>query len=293
MFVNPGKSLVAVLMLAGAIGCEAAPPADDPTKVALDGTCSCTCQVHPGGSPPTWNNEFTGQPDERACSYACNKFERSQDNATCTVAFTRRTERMLSNAPPPDADFDGLPDSQDKCPREVGPESNGGCPETPPPPPPPDPNADTDHDGVVDSADRCPRQPETKNGYQDDDGCPDEVPLAVQQFAGTIDGIVFVPGSADIDPKSFVVLNKAADVFRKFPDVRVEISGHTDNVGNEAMNTNLSRRRAESVKAWFVKNGVVPTRLVAVGHGPTKPIADNKTKDGKAKNRRVEFKLVQ
>ena len=105
--------------------------------------------------------------------------------------------------------------------------------------------------------------------------------------------IVFVPGSADIDPKSFVVLNKAADVFRKFPDVRVEISGHTDNVGNEAMNTNLSRRRAESVKAWFVKNGVVPTRLVAVGHGPTKPIADNKTKDGKAKNRRVEFKLVQ
>ncbi len=292
--MKPGKSLVAVFMLvASTTGCGPSVEAEDPSKAALDGTCSCTCQVHPEGSPPTWNNDFSGQPDGRTCNRVCGEYESRLTNATCSAVFTGRTERMLSEATPPDGDFDGIPDSQDKCPREGGPASNGGCPEPPPPPPPVDPNADTDGDGVVDSKDRCPRQPETKNGYQDDDGCPDEVPAAIKQFAGSIEGIVFVPNAAEIDPKSFPILHKAADVFRKFQDVRVEISGHTDNTGSAAANTSLSRRRAEAVKAWFVKNGIVANRIEAVGHGPDKPVADNKTKEGRAQNRRVEFKLIQ
>jgi OmpA-OmpF porin, OOP family len=198
--------------------------------------------------------------------------------------------------PDPDNDGDGIPDAQDKCPNEPedkdGFQDADGCPDP-----------DNDGDGVPDAQDKCPTEPETKNGYQDEDGCPDEIPAKVKKFTGVIQGINFKVNSAELLPGSNSTLNKAADVLKEFADLRMEIQGHTDDQpmgkgGAFADNTALSQARAESVKAYFVKAGIDEGRLSAKGYGSTMPIDDPATLKGaklnaaRAKNRRVEFKLV-
>jgi OmpA-OmpF porin, OOP family len=155
------------------------------------------------------------------------------------------------------------------------------------------PPIDSDGDGIPDKLDKCPTQPETKNGYQDDDGCPDEIPEAVKKFSGKVEGIVFANGKAVILPSSFPVLDRAAKVLKDYPQVKLEIQGHTDNVGDHDKNILLSQQRAEAVVKYLVDQGIGQERLTAKGYGPDKPVADNKTKAGKAANRRVEFLLVQ
>ena len=200
--------------------------------------------------------------------------------------------------PDPDNDNDGIPDAADKCPNEPedkdGFQDDDGCPDP-----------DNDADGVVDGSDKCPDQPETKNGYQDDDGCPDEIPQKVKQFTGVIKGINFKTGSVDLLPSSKRTLDKAVKVLQEFTDLKLEIQGHTDDVplkprkGSEYQdNKALSQGRAESVKAYFVSKGIDEGRLSAVGFGDEQPVvAPDGLKGGKlraarAKNRRVEFKLV-
>jgi outer membrane protein OmpA-like peptidoglycan-associated protein len=73
------------------------------------------------------------------------------------------------------------------------------------------------------------------------------------------------------------------------PDVNIEISGHTDNVGSQKLNQSLSLRRAQSVKNWLVKKGIASQRMRTVGKGPAEPVADNTTAEGRAENRRIEF----
>ncbi|MBI5609963.1 MAG: OmpA family protein, partial [Deltaproteobacteria bacterium] len=186
----------------------------------------------------------------------------------------------------PDADGDGIVDSKDKCPKEPetknGFKDEDGCPDI----------GDADHDGVGDDKDKCPDKPETKNGYQDDDGCPDTVPAKIaKMFSGTIKGIEFETGSAKILPKSFKTLDAAVAILKEFPALKVEISGHTDNTGAEDFNKKLSQDRADSVKAYMTEKGIGVERLLAIGYGQDKPIADNKSKTGKQKNRRIEFHL--
>ncbi len=215
--------------------------------------------------------------------------------------------------PDNDNDGDGLPDNKDKCPNEAGEEGSNGCPVADPdndgivgdadkcPDEPEDvdqvqdedgcPDADNDGDGVADGADQCPAEPETKNGYQDDDGCPDELPQQIKKFTGTIKGIKFKTGSDVILRSSFKVLNEASAVLKEYPDLKLEIQGHTDSQGSDEVNMDLSQRRAESVKAYMVSQGVDEGRLEARGYGETQPIAENKTKSGRAENRRVEFIL--
>ena len=187
---------------------------------------------------------------------------------------------------PKDTDGDGIPDANDACPNVAGPKSDdpakNGCPLP----------KDTDGDGIMDDVDKCPNEPETFNGYQDEDGCPDEVPAAIKKFTGVIEGIYFKTNSAVITSKSYDTLDKAVKVLSDYPDIRVEISGHTDNVGKAEYNKELSQKRADSVKEYFVNKGIKSERLLTVGYGEEKPIADNKTKSGKAKNRRTEFKLL-
>jgi outer membrane protein OmpA-like peptidoglycan-associated protein len=174
-----------------------------------------------------------------------------------------------------------VPDKEDQCPNEAGPKDNHGCPDK-----------DTDLDGIPDRLDKCPNEPETKNGYQDADGCPDDIPKQVQKFTGVIEGIYFATGKATIKKQSNRVLDKAVGVLKQFPDVKLEIQGHTDDRGERDMNMKLSQDRADAVKAYFVGKGIDAGRLKGVGFGPDKPIADNKSKGGRAKNRRVEFHLV-
>jgi OOP family OmpA-OmpF porin len=183
--------------------------------------------------------------------------------------------------PEKDTDGDGFWDDQDAC-VDVAGVAPDGCP-------PPD----TDGDGILDKDDQCIEQPETKNNYQDTDGCPDEIPQEISKFSGVIEGIYFDTGKDTIKKSSFKILNNAVDVLTKFPDVKIKINGHTDNQGKPENNMDLSRRRAESVKNYFVGKGIAEDRIKTEGFGQDKPIEDNGTKAGRAKNRRIEFELVQ
>jgi OOP family OmpA-OmpF porin len=189
----------------------------------------------------------------------------------------------LDNDPAPgirDSDGDGILDAQDQCPQEAGVEP-GGCPVT-----------DTDGDGILDATDACVDAPETANGFEDADGCPDELPAEVQQFNGVIQGIFFDTGKATIKSTSEAVLDNSAKVLAQYPDLRVEIAGHTDDRGGHDANVELSQRRAESVKQYLVDKGIDAARIQTRGAGPDEPMADNASKAGRAKNRRIEFKLV-
>lgn len=155
------------------------------------------------------------------------------------------------------------------------------------------PEGDNDADGVADREDRCPEEPETKNGFRDKDGCPDEIPAEVQRFTGVIDGITFETHKAVIRPASTTVLQEALTVLEGYPDVRLEISGHTDDVGDDRLNLDLSQSRADAVRTWFVAHGIDAERLRAVGYGELRPRAENTTDAGRAENRRVEFRPMK
>ena len=104
-------------------------------------------------------------------------------------------------------------------------------------------------------------------------------------------GIEFETGKAVIKKQSFAILNQIAVTFIANPSYKVEVQGHTDNVGKPEMNKELSEKRAQAVRKYLVDAGVPATQLTAHGYGDEKPIADNKTKAGRAKNRRVEFNI--
>lgn len=99
--------------------------------------------------------------------------------------------------------------------------------------------------------------------------------------------------SAKIEGKGKAALKETASVLKQNPNLKVEIQGHTDNVGKPAYNKKLSQRRANAVMKGLVKQGVKKQRMTAKGYGMDQPIADNKTKEGRAENRRVELKVVK
>lgn len=184
-----------------------------------------------------------------------------------------------------DRDGDKVWDDQDTCP-DAAESINSyldadGCPET-----------DRDDDGLFDDQDTCPDEAETRNGYTDDDGCADEVPQEVQAFTGAIKGITFDNDEDTIRRSSFPTLDSAVQVLKDHPDVRIAITGHTDDVGDHEHNVDLSRRRAESVKRYLVEHGIDENRIVTEGLGPDKAIASNDSKAGRAQNRRIEFEII-
>ena len=156
-------------------------------------------------------------------------------------------------------------------------------PAPPPPPPPPAPAADSDHDGVPDDRDRCP---DTAPGVMVDAvGCE-------QKGSVTLEGVTFEFDSATLTAASKPVLDVTADGLKKHPRVRVELQGHTDSKGADAYNLKLSQRRADSVRDYLGQQGVPENQLTAKGYGEAQPVADNKTEEGRAKNRRVVMKVL-
>ena len=144
----------------------------------------------------------------------------------------------------------------------------------------------------MDPDDRCPKDAETKNNFEDQDGCPDEVPEVVKKFTGVIKGINFDSGKAKIRSSSFPLLDDAVGVLKQYPTLRLRVSGHTDNKGKKAKNQKLSEDRAAAVKEYLVSKGIESTRVETRGVGPDEPIADNKTNAGRTQNRRIEFELL-
>ena len=108
-----------------------------------------------------------------------------------------------------------------------------------------------------------------------------------------VDEVLFDSGEAEVKPAGKAVLQKVGDILKKTEGRKIEVQGHTDNTGARRVNMRLSKARAEAVEKFLEANGVSPSQLTAKGYGPDKPIASNKTKDGRAQNRRVELVQVQ
>jgi len=148
----------------------------------------------------------------------------------------------------------------------------------PPPPPPPPPPADSDGDGVVDSLDQCPDTP--KGDRVGSHGCSCDVTRQVQ----------FALNSAELTDEGRKTLDEIAENLTRLKFVSGTVVGHTDSSGAEAYNQKLSERRAQAVADYLQTRGIAAGRLTASGAGETQPIADNKTADGRALNRRVVLK---
>jgi outer membrane protein OmpA-like peptidoglycan-associated protein len=192
--------------------------------------------------------------------------------------------RELDGCPPgeamPDRDGDGVPDGEDRCPDVKGPRELEGCP-------------DEDGDGVPDIDDKCPKEP----GPAQNDGCPlgDEPIVEIQAERLSLrDMIQFDFGKDTIKPESNRILDDIAAILNAHPEIeKVRVEGHTDSIGTATYNQGLSERRARSVVNALVPRGVPAAKLVAAGFGFTRPIESNATALGRAKNRRVEFVIVQ
>ncbi len=178
----------------------------------------------------------------------------------------------------PDADGDGIADGNDNCPNEAGPSANNGCPWP-----------DRDGDGVFDKDDQCPDQA----GTVANNGCPEvsaEVEKTLNDYAKTI---LFDTGKTTIKFESAEILSNIAGILKEYSNAKFNVDGHTDSVGSESSNQTLSEGRAQAVVDWLVENGISSSRLTARGFGESMPIMDNKTRDGRARNRRVEINLVK
>jgi len=177
----------------------------------------------------------------------------------------------------PDTDGDGLPDNQDRCPDKPGPRENKGCP-----------YADQDGDGVPDKEDDCPFTPGPKTNR----GCP-EIPKEQKRILDlAFRNLEFETAKAVIRERSLPYLDTLAQLLLDNPTYKLKISGHTDNQGGLEYNMKLSKARAEAVRNYLVSKGVSADRFIVEYFGPLRPIASNATPQGRARNRRVEMKVV-
>jgi len=105
--------------------------------------------------------------------------------------------------------------------------------------------------------------------------------------------IEFESGKAALTPSGMAILDQMSDALKKLNGIKVEVIGHTDNAGSRAGNLSLSQARAEAVKTYIVGKGIPADTIAVSGEGPDRPVADNRTPEGKARNRRIEFKVIQ
>lgn len=175
-----------------------------------------------------------------------------------------------------DSDNDGVLDKDDNCPTVRGYKENFGCPW-----------ADTDEDGVLDKDDQCP----DVKGSSKNNGCPEISEAIMKKLNDYAKTILFDAGKSTFQQRTFPVLEAMVAILKEYPASKFTIEGHTDSDGPADLNQKLSQERATAVMKYLVDNGIDASRLKALGFGETKPIALNKTKAGKALNRRVEVKL--
>lgn len=229
-----------------------------------------------------------------------------KDAQLVTVGLVKRfgqTKEPLN----PDLDGDGVLNEQDKCPGTVPgtPVDSVGCRVNP----------DLDGDGVLNEQDQCPN---SEPGIQvdavgcrinpdlDGDGVLNEQDQCPDTELGTkvgadgcllketvvLTGVTFALNSDELAVSSHETLDAVAKTLGRYPEMRVEIAGYTDDQGSQKYNQKLSQRRAESVRRYLIERGIAAGRLTAKGYGKADPIADNATAEGRAQNRRVEMHKI-
>ena len=231
--------------------------------------------------------------------------DRDNDGIVDSLDFCPDVAGLTAYQGCPDTDQDGVSDNHDKCPTTVGLEKYHGCP-----------IPDTDGDGIDDEADKCPSIagllkyngcpiPDTdSDGINDEeDSCLNEAgiaelhgcPAVAKEVKAAVDlaakNIFFKLGSFELLPASFPALDEVVRILSENENLLLDIEGHSDSIGSVRINKQLSGKRASAIFDYLVSKGVDPARLMSIGYGSEKPIADNHTQEGRAKNRRVELKL--
>ncbi|MGK0412828.1 MAG: OOP family OmpA-OmpF porin [Polaribacter sp.] len=177
----------------------------------------------------------------------------------------------------PDSDGDGVIDKDDNCASVSGNAENGGCPWP-----------DTDGDGILDKDDKCINEA----GSASDNGCPVisyAAKLGVNTFA---QNILFNTGKASFKSGVTVVLEGMLELLNEYPKAEFAVRGYTDSTGSDALNLNLSDKRANAVRNFLINNGIDASRLTVKGFGEENPVAPNNTSAGREQNRRVEVKVT-
>lgn len=184
-----------------------------------------------------------------------------------------------------DRDNDGIPDTADACPDvpedKDGIQDSDGCPED-----------DADNDKIPDQEDRCPLEPGLKNKIAEKNGCPGLTKVTEDGEVALLEPIQFETGKAVIKAVSFPILDEVVALMQARPALKIGVYGHTDDVGADAMNMKLSKDRAASCMRYLTGKGIAASRLESEGFGETKPLVPNDSKESRARNRRVEFKIL-
>lgn len=225
-------------------------------------------------------------------------FERATFGASATQASTTQSSSTQSPAvqkpatqtpgssglSAADLDGDTLPDAIDDCPKEFGTgavRGKMGCP------------LDGDADGVLDHDDACPKEAGLPDADATKNGCAPQLKVSGTQIelAGRIE---FQTGEDELSSGASQILDAVANVLVQQPEiVRIAIEGHTDDVGAEETNLELSRRRAVAVARWLIEHGVDQRRIEVHGYGPRRPKVPNDSDEARATNRRVEFTITK
>jgi OmpA-OmpF porin, OOP family len=201
-------------------------------------------------------------------------------------ADTPRGATVDAKGCPTDTDGDGVVDGLDQCPNtpQGAKVDAKGCP------------TDEDGDGVVDGLDKCPGTPA---GLKvDATGCPIEVTEKETELLDTgmirLQDVNFETGKADLLPESYPALDVVGTVLGKWPELKIEVGGHTDSRGSAAYNQKLSEARAKAVVDYLTQKfpNLQAGQFTSVGYGESKPVAPNTNPLNMAKNRRVEFKVL-
>ena len=262
--------------MAGSLEMNGCPDADTDNDGIKDADDKCPTMAGPaefGGCP---DSDGDGLPDhEDQCPNIAGPIEFDGCPDSDNDSIPDHKDQCPSIAGPvefegcPDSDNDNIPDHLDDCPLVKGIAEFNGCP-------------DTDGDGVMDKYDKCPEEP----GAIENDGCPIYVPV---EFATNIG---FESGKATLTKESYPYLDQLVDLMNEDDRCWVKLDGHTDNTGSDKINQKLSQDRVDAIRDYLIEKGINPNRIIAKGHGSSQPIADNKTAEGRAKNRRVEINIA-
>ncbi|HZF47465.1 MAG TPA: OmpA family protein [Polyangiaceae bacterium] len=256
-------------------GCPPPPPPPEPAKVGTP-EVEDPCLKEPGstngdakkGCPPPPDTDKDGIVD-------------AED--ACVGVLGVADPDPKKNGCPADKDGDGMLDAEDACVDVPGLKTNdpatNGCP------------GDTDGDSIRDDKDACPTQKGKPNPDRRYNGCPTAV--ATQEEIIISEQIQFDTGWATIKPVSDPLLDQIADVLKQHPGIaKIEVQGHTDDTGGAEFNLKLSDDRAKAVVKALIRRGIAPGRLTSRGYGLSVPLGDNATEEGRAMNRRVQFKII-